>query len=360
LLDEGIAKQIRDFETRRRTESSLRWPVIAAWSLGGLMLLAGVLLFVSAHWDVYSPGERFAVVLAGVVLFHVLGVTVSGSQPILARVFHAVGTVSCGAGIFLVGQIFHLDEHWPAGFMLWSAGALAGWILLKDWVQGALAAMLIPIWLVIEWTELTRQVVGGHIVAAAGVALLAVTYFTAPRAAEVRPFHLALSWMGGLALIPSIIIYGNTTNRIFFRTLPDTYPAISTALLLAGWLAAIGGPLAIAFLIRRREAWINIVSAAWIVLAAQTSFASPFLYVMCGLASLGLMCWGVREDRRERINFGVATFGLTVLFFYFSSVLDKLNRSLGLIGFGILFIALGFGLAWLRSKLMDQVEGRLS
>ncbi|OQX10054.1 MAG: hypothetical protein BWK76_21275, partial [Desulfobulbaceae bacterium A2] len=135
LLNADEAARIRAFETGRQQAQGLRWPVLLAISLGGLLLGAGVLLFVAAHWDSISPAGRFALVLTLVALFHLAaGITASRFGP-LATVLHAVGTVSLGAGIFLAGQIFHLQEHWPGGVMLWALGAWLAWLLLRDWPQ---------------------------------------------------------------------------------------------------------------------------------------------------------------------------------------------------------------------------------
>ena len=42
--------------------------------------------------------------------------------------------MALGAGIFLVGQIFNLQEHWPGGVMLWAVGAwVAFWLLDAGW-----------------------------------------------------------------------------------------------------------------------------------------------------------------------------------------------------------------------------------
>jgi hypothetical protein len=57
------------------------------------------------------------------------------------------------------------------------------------------------------------------------------------------------------------------------------------------------------------------------------------------LGSVGLIAWGVREQRVERSNLGMLGFAASVLAFYFSSVMDKLGRSASLIGFGVLFLA---------------------
>jgi uncharacterized membrane protein len=74
------------------------------------------------------------------------------------------------------------------------------------------------------------------------------------------------------------------------------------------------------------------------------------------MASLGLIAWGVHEARRERINLGILGFGLTVMVFYFSNVMDKLGRSASLIGLGLLFLILGWGLERTRRQLVAKVK----
>jgi len=59
----------------------------------------------------------------------------------------------------------------------------------------------------------------------------------------------------------------------------------------------------------------------------------------------------------ERINLGIVGFGLTILVSYFSSVMDKLDRSASLIGLGLLFLLLGWFLEKLRRRLVARVEG---
>jgi uncharacterized membrane protein len=124
----------------------LRWPILIAVAFGAIMLAAGVLLFVSAHWDELSPAGRFSLVLFLVSIFHVAGALVSNRLPPLATALHGVGTIACGAGIFLAAQIFNLQEHWPGGIMLWVLGAWIGWGLRRDWVQAGLVAVLTPAW----------------------------------------------------------------------------------------------------------------------------------------------------------------------------------------------------------------------
>src|SRR3989442_10409856 len=55
LIDAGTAERIQAFENDRERRGGRRWPVILACVFGGLLLCAGVLLFVAAHWDEMSP-----------------------------------------------------------------------------------------------------------------------------------------------------------------------------------------------------------------------------------------------------------------------------------------------------------------
>ena len=85
-------------------------------------------------------------------------------------------------------------------------------------------------------------------------------------------------------------------------------------------------------------------------------FQNVGLHALCALASVGLVVWGLQENRRERINLGVAGFALTIVVFYFSSVMDKLGRSASLVGFGLLFLLGGWQLEQLRRKLVARTR----
>jgi len=68
-----------------------------------------------------------------------------------------------------------------------------------------------------------------------------------------------------------------------------------------------------------------------------------------------LIWWGVRESSRGLVNLGVLGFGATVAWFYFSDLFDKMGRSLGLIGLGVLFLAGGWALEKTRRGLLAHM-----
>lgn len=358
LIDAAAADRIRAFEAGQAESQRFRWPIALALSFGGILLGAGVLLFVAAHWDELSPSARLTTVLLMVSVFHVAGAWCAARLEAFATMLHGVGTISLGAGIFLTGQIFHLQAHWPAGMLLWALGAWIGWALRRDWVQPTLAALLTPAWLAGEWTVAAESYREGGRVLAMGVLLAAITYFSARTRENASHLRRALVWAGGIAFIPSVI-----TLVLIGRS--SSAEPIPIPLSILGWSAAFAFPLATAAMLRGTAVWTNVLAAVWVLVLGRLRFEhghseALLVYFWCALGAVGLVAWGLHEGRRERINLGVAGFALTLLFFYFSSVMDKLGRSASLIGLGILFLGGGWMLERARRGLVARLGGSAS
>jgi hypothetical protein len=359
VIDEETAARIRAFETAHSGSTRLRWPIWIALVFGALMLGAGVLLFVSAHWDTLSPQARFALVLTLVAVFHVGGAFTAERFPEIATALHAVGSVALGAGIFLTGQIFNLDEHWPSGLLLWSAGAAVAWALLKEWPQLALIAVLVPAWLSGEWVVAVGQsfYLDGAWIPSCGHFLLALVYFTAIRGDQTNTSRKVLLWVGGISLVPAGLWLAFFDPSRPYRL---TTAAISPTLRVVGWAAALGLPLLLAIVLRRKEAWPHAVAIVWVLVLINLRplIGEWSVYLWWAIGAIGLAAWGVQEARSERINLGAAVFALTVMTFYFSQVMDKLGRSASLVGFGLLFLAGGWSLERARRLLVLQMQRR--
>lgn len=354
LLDEDGAARIRAFEAGREDPPHRRWPTRLAIGFGALLLGAGVLLFVSSHWQTLAPSQRFALVLALVVMFHAAGAAAAERAPTLAEGLHAIGTVSLGAGIFLAGQIFNMAEHWPGGVLLWALGAWLAWLVLRHQSQLFLAAVLTPAWLAGEWVVVLdrarRNVWDNEPLLPAALVLIALTYFTRPR--NESDNRDVLVWLGGMALLPAMILLALIT------TAPVRIVAVSMTVRVVASIVALGVPLGLSVLWRGRSAWMNGAAAAWIVALLWLSSLREelLLHGWWALGALGLVMWGVHERRTERINLGAGVFAITVLVFYFSNVMDKLGRSASLIGFGLLFLAGGWMLERTRRQLVKSVK----
>ena len=369
VVDANTAERIRAFEESERSSEGLRWPVLLALGLGGVLLCAGVLLFVAAHWDELSPAWRFTLVLLLVGLFPIVGAFTTERFPALGATFYAIGTICVGPGIFLTAQIFNLQEHWPSGILLWAVGALAGWLLLRQWPQSALLALLIPAWLAGEWEVRTQDYAYSSRLILDGLLLLSLTYLTARMGKEDSVARRGLAWIGGISLLPLTILAFVEERALLWSW--RARPEVPEMVHVFGWIIGIGAPLLLAFVLRRKDAWINALFAVWVLVIGTfqpdfTSATEPLRmyawdsvgpYFWAGLGALGLIGWGLLERRRERINLGVAGFALTVAIFYFSDVMDKLGRSASLIGLGVLFLFGGWALERTRRELVARVSG---
>jgi len=368
LIDAATAERLSAYETAHERRTGLQWPVIVALLFGGILVAAGITLFVAAHWAEMSPGARFGVVLLLVGAFHVAGAFTAEKFPALATTFHGIGTAALGAGIFLAAQIFNLHENWATGVLLWAVGAAAGYALLRDWVQAAFVALLVPAWLISEWQIATYRDDSTLVPFFIGLLSLSIAYLTARMGDDASTTRRLLAWIGGLSLLPVAITGILMTSESGLSYRQDGSP-LPVATAVVTWAVALLFPLTLAVLWRGAEAWINVAYVAWAALLFYTArFAAIFyrgndnlltmslLYVLLAVGSVGFVWWGLRERRRERINLGIAGFALSVLGFYFSSFMGKLGRSASLIGLGILCLAGGFALEKMRRRLVAKME----
>jgi len=219
------------------------------------------------------------------------------------------------------------------------------------------------VWLGGEWVQATGTWIGHEKILAAGIVLVTISYLTALTPGNESSERFVLALIGGIALIPcvAILVYTGSGARPG-GDLPGNYWWF-------GWVASLGWSLLLALWLRRGAVWMNGVAAGWVVLLSwasggfwsglsgkNISFADELLtYGLCALGGLGLIAWGLKEARTERINLGIVGFALTVFAFYFSNVMDKLGRSASLIGLGLLFLLGGWFLERLRRRLVARV-----
>ncbi len=355
ILDAATAVRIREFESSQEPSGKLRWPVLVALAFGGIMLGAGILLFVASHWDDLSPAGRFSLVLLMVAIFHIGGAFAEDKFGGLAMTLHGLGTAALGAGIYLSGQIFHMSEHWPTGILLWAIGAGAAWALRRDWVQLFFVSLLTPAWVAGEWAERTvSHRIGSFDEGSAyflvfGLTLLSATYLSAITHSRESLSRRVLMIIGGVSILPMVIAAGALPARRLAE--------VQGTSLATGILVFLVLPLGLAWWLRGQQAWKNGLAAAWLLVLALMNHAGfvVALEAWCAVGAVGMVAWGVGESRPERINIGMAGFALSIVFFYFSNVMDMLGRSFSLITLGILFLVGGWVLEKMRRRLIGRI-----
>ena len=367
VVDEATASAIRSYEESQARPSGQRWQVIVALVLGGILLGAGVLLFVAAHWDDVSPVGRLALVMAMLVLFHGVGIAVRERFSGFATTMHALGTVASGAAIALVGQIFNMREHWPAAVMLWAMCALAGWWLLGDEFQQTLALLLVPAWLMCEWGDRASVYNGSGVYVCRVIAVLAAVYLTAFLHSRRKAVFGILFGVAGVALVVTTVILSEGWDYSGYMghdwgVVPVSLQVWAYAILLLSFVfawrvdrrsvlpAAAVGVMAFAL------PWLHtVVNDGDVAYRWRHPEPMAAMYAVVAATCVFLAWWGVREGSKAVVNYGIGAFALTVMWFYFSDIMGKLGRSLGLIVLGVLFLAGGWMLEHTRRRLVAKI-----
>jgi hypothetical protein len=366
ILDGATVRHIRAWESEQKRPAGLRWQVIVVLILGAILLACGVALFVSAHWDQIGPGARFAVVLGMVSLFHLGGSWARKRFRVLSTALHAVGTLSTGAAIALVGQIFNIQEHWPAAVLMWTLAALAGWILLHDEAQQTLTLLLFPAWLLSEFSYFAEGHIGENVYAGRFLIAWAVLYLTFFLGSKRRIVQGILFAVAAIASVVGVVVllegwhsWGDQTylplgirtwGWVFIAVLPLLFAVFKFFKSVIPVVVAISFSIALPWCQRIWTDTYNYYDGNYYTYHRT----SPNLVAHALVAAFAvfIIWWGVRQVSQALVNLGIVGFAATVGWFYFSDIMDKFGRSLGLIGLGVLFLAGGWVLERTRRKLV--------
>ena len=371
VLDPETAARIRDHEAQSAGASAgLRWQGITALILGAILLACGVVLFVSAHWDQLGPGARYALVIAMVAVFHIAGGLARPNFRALSTALHAVGTVATGAAIALVGQIFNIQEHWPAAVLLWAIAALFGWMLLHDQAQQTLALLLVPAWIFCELGFRTDGYIGDSIYMGRLCfvwAVLYITFFVGSRRKAVQGILFAVSAIAAVTgivfMLAAWVSFSSDQSFIPFGTRVWAWVAIAAVPLL---IAAFHGhkglvpiAVAIAFVIALPWCYHTTIESYNYVGGASGTYTRTnpnlFAHALVAAFAVFLCWWGVRLLSRALVNLGTVGFAAAVFWFYFSDIYNDHERALGLIGLGVLFLAGGWALEKMRRRILARM-----
>ena len=159
-----------------------------------------------------------------------------------------------------------------------------------------------------------------------------------------------------------------TVSRTTYPTLKSTAAALAVPLDALRQAKAAGCPafrangnvdvLALAGWLHGPRAWPIAVALGWMLVAVHIGRAvgETAVYPWWAIGAITMAAWGVAGARVERINLGAAVFGATIVTFFFSRVMDKLDRSASLIVLGIVLLGGGWAIERVRRRLVQQAR----
>jgi len=152
------------------------WSTIVFSGLGAAIGGLGIILLLAYNWHSLPKFAKLGIIFSGIAGLHASGLHLFLKRPRWQQVGEALsllGTMLFGAGIWLVAQIYHIEEHFPNGFLLWGLGALALAWAMPSLAQALLAVTVLCIWGCSEGWGFDRAMHWAPALVLAGTGLLA-------------------------------------------------------------------------------------------------------------------------------------------------------------------------------------------
>jgi len=151
-VTEGIisapqAKKIKGRYTD--SDQGVAWSKVIFLSIGAILIGLGIILFFAYNWQKIPKFAKLAVVFSSLIAAHVSGFMMrrsAGKYMVVGEGLHVLGTMIFGSGIWLIAQIYHIDEHYPTVFLIWGLGATFLAWALPSIAHGIIAAILLVLW----------------------------------------------------------------------------------------------------------------------------------------------------------------------------------------------------------------------
>ncbi|PZE19486.1 DUF2157 domain-containing protein [Paenibacillus xerothermodurans] len=360
--------------------------------MGSILVGLGVLSFVAANWQDIHELFRLGMIVALMVALYAGGELFSrhGSQR-LGIALMALGLISFGGGIVLVGQMFHLIAYDIASFIVWGT---VGTLLTYFYRRRFLYLISILIFTGAQWYSVNGMhhfsaVAFGVMLTGLGVYLwkhqdvLLAWCFSVSCIIQAIMLTVSQDWkflwwfVSAMALyalgdwwknrgtgyalqavpligafifnIAAVIFYDVTREGDFRHILPEPSYFLLAMTVLFG--------ISVAGKIKRKRGitafeWILAVPFAFLPAGADVLYLLTLFFF-----SLYVLWTGYAEEWRCKINFGMVLFIVASMVAYGKLTWAFMNKSLFFIIGGLLLFALSWFLGRKKKQFFDQAEG---
>ncbi|SPE59974.1 membrane hypothetical protein [Verrucomicrobia bacterium] len=348
--------------------------------LGAVLVTAGIILLISAHWNEIPRGVKIAGGLLLMLAAHGGGWwlrEVKGTYAKTGEALHLLGSGLFLANIALIGQIYNIESRPPDAFLLWWLGIAALPWLLRSKAQHALLLVAFGVWFGFEINQRGSYIYCGEddrqllLYALLGLVYLGVGYGL--RRGKFADFAAVTEKLGLFIFL--LFSYPLTWKEFFGRWenaqvgqwVFPAFAALALVVLLATmknldglsrqwrwtWFAALLG-----MAVLMGSVWFGL----W-----QTAGTAPHSYweesrsYFAGTLALFVFCLlqvqvGLQERSPFLVNLGVVFIALVILAAYLDLLGSMARTGLMFVIGGVFLIGFGVYLEKKRRGLMRQMK----
>ena len=369
LVSEEQAAVIRARYVREAPAAARGRIVQALAVVGAVVAGLGVILFVAANWDGMARPLRVALLLAALLGAYGGGWILReqrATHPAVGEALLLLGGLVFAAAVFLVGQMYHVDTHWPLVFVVIALLTGATAATVRSEALATLSLLALGAWPLAELLDARTD--GGAFVPVAatlfGVALYGLGTGDGGALRSVG-FARPMRALGLPALLLGAFVFTFPALHSAF----DDHPLRGAALagVVALVVAAAAGVLALLRRSDRPTARWEAASLLTLTVLVPLAVAQPespanadplvlplvFNLVVAALA-LGTVAVGYLNDEPPLVTVGIVLVGIDVLARYVDFFWDFLPRSVGFLLGGLLLLGLAWALERQRARLVAR------
>ena len=376
------AQAIRDrhgsTETGRGLAAAVANRMVSIVAIMGAALIGlGIIAFIAANWSEMPRFARLALMIVGTPTLYVAGWLVGYrfDYPRIGVAILLLGAIAFGASIHLIAQIYHVPVNHPNLIPLWFLGVVPLGYLVRSQPLMALSIILLLVaagFRLQVWApglDIDAVTLAPPVFLMLGAFLFAAGRLQARCAATAR-FARLFDIAGLLTAAAAIYVAGfrSLWDEIQYASLDDV------TIVLEYWLVLAGVALATALLLavagrhsasRPTQIWweaggvaalVLAMALIWIGMLSRAAWMwAPFNLVMLA-GVLAMIVAGYRWNRAYLINLAIAVFAVTLFTRYFEFGFGLLGQAVAFIVAGVILLAGGFGLDYLRRRLLRQMQ----
>ena len=346
--------------------------------MGAALTGLGIIVFIAANWSEISTLAKLALMVVGTPVIYVSGWLLAyrfGYSRIGTAVI-LLGAIAFGASIHLVAQTYHVPVYHPNLVPFWFLGVVPLAYIVRSQAVLGLSIILFLVAAGFRAQQLVPEIGSEDtILLLPGLLPLGAFLFAAGRMqsrfADTRRFA-RLCDVSGL-LVVAAGLYFFSFDELWWQV--GRVEFSFRALAVEFWVVIAVSVLAIAAMIavaawrdagqRFGQIWWEagavgamglIAAAIWLGLA----FGGHWLWWVFNLVMLAgvlaMIAAGYRWNRAWLVNLAVPIFAITLFTRYFEFGFGLLGQSVAFIVAGVILLAGGFGLEYLRRRLVRRIR----